>query len=83
MNDQMGDEICFERWLWSYVPCHWKGWAILLLYLAPSGAVIGLLVCTAHLLAREWITDLVVIPFILALFSLNRIAKRHSRSFSG
>lgn len=83
MNNQTDDEIWFERWLWSYVPCHWKGWAVLFLHLAPFGAVIGLVVFVANLLEREWISDLVVIPFIVALFSLSRIAKRRSRPFGG
>jgi hypothetical protein len=26
-TNQQGREIWFDRWLWSYMPCHWKGWA--------------------------------------------------------
>lgn len=79
MTTPAQDEIWFERWLWSYVPCHWKGWAVMAMHMAPLGVAIALLIVAANSLHREWITDLVLIPFLAAFFSLSRIAKRHSR----
>ena len=28
-TNPQGREIWFDRWLWSYMPCHWKGWAVI------------------------------------------------------
>jgi hypothetical protein len=28
-RNRQGREIWFDRVLWSYMPCNWKGWAVL------------------------------------------------------
>jgi len=77
----MADEVWFERWLWSYIPCHWKGWAILFTHVLLVLAAIGLLILTASQFERPWINDLDIIPFAIGLVSLMRICKRHSNPF--
>lgn len=83
MSNHTDNEIWFERWLWSYMPCHWKGWAIVILHIVATLAVAGLLTLAADHFQREWISDLAIIPLLAALFSLNRISKRHSRPIEG
>jgi len=75
----MEREIWFEKALWSYVPCHWKGFAVIAAFTFPT--VIGVLL-------GQWALDLTGhsnvnwLPFPLffvpALFSLLAIAKCHS-----
>jgi hypothetical protein len=31
-----GREIWFERVLWSYMPCHWKGVAVMAVVIVPT-----------------------------------------------
>ena len=74
-----GREIWFERLLWSWVPCHWKGWAMI------GGFVAAMLACTSVL---EWISSamgkpdavwpsLVIVPLLALSWWL---AERHSPS---
>jgi len=35
-------EIWFEKWLWSYMPCHWKGVAAMIAVITPTLAAIFL-----------------------------------------
>ena len=78
LNSQ-GREIWFERVLWSWIPCHWKGWA------AIAGVVVGGL---ASLALLTWIAAamshpdanwpfLVIVPFVGLGWWL---AERHSPS---
>jgi hypothetical protein len=71
-------EVWFERCWWSYMPCHWKGWALI------AAFVVGTLVsCRGLDLALsvighpDWafVADL---PFIPALILLWLSAERHS-----
>ena len=75
----MNGEIWFEKVLWSYMPCHWKGWA----------ALVGIIVFTVTMIllgqmtfdALHW-SNLDWLPFPLFFFPawlwLLTIAKRHS-----
>ena len=38
----MEREIWFEKWLWSYMPCHWKGVAALFAVIALTLAAMFL-----------------------------------------
>lgn len=83
MNNPTDNEIWFERWLWSYMPCHWKGWIIVILHIAATLAMASLLTLAANHFQQEWISDLAIIPLVAALFSLSLISKRHSPPFEG
>jgi len=37
----MEREIWFEKWLWSYMPCHWKGVAALFAVIALTLAAMS------------------------------------------
>ncbi len=78
MSSPAQTEIWFERWLWSYMPCHWKGWAIVVLHIAAVLGMANLLNLAANHFQRDWLADLAIIPLIAALISLDRISKRHS-----
>ena len=74
----MEREIWFEKILWSYMPCHWKGWAAMMAIMAPTALAILLAehVAKAHGYKHD---DWLVIPIFLAgWFSLLSITKRHS-----
>jgi hypothetical protein len=70
----MDREIWFDKVLWSYMPCHWKGVAALLAVTAPT--------LTAIFLARHVVgdgADWLQIPIFLAgLLTMLVICKRHS-----
>jgi len=69
----MEREIWFEKWLWSYMPCHWKG-------VAAMFAVIALTLA-AMFLIRYAVGDVdwLEIPvFFAGLFTMHMICKRHS-----
>jgi hypothetical protein len=72
-------EVWFEKVAWSYVPCHWKGFAVLAAIIIPTAAAI---LVTQSALDRIGYSsaDLLVFAtfFVPALFSLLVIAKRHS-----
>ena len=75
----MKREIWFEKVLWSYMPCHWKGWAIL--FAIALLTVIAIMLTQKALAAfghsdADWLPW--VIFFLPALVSLMAIAKRHS-----
>ncbi|MCJ2187771.1 hypothetical protein [Novosphingobium beihaiensis] len=76
-------EIWFEQWLWSYMPCHWKGWAIVILHIAAVLTMVSLPNLAASHFRQGWIAHLAIIPLVAALFSLNRISKRHCRPSGG
>jgi hypothetical protein len=75
----MDREIWFEKVLWSYMPCHWKGWAVLFAFIFPT--VIAIIVTQKALVASghsdvDWLPWLIF--FLPALVSLMAITKRHS-----
>lgn len=75
----MEREVWFEKILWSYMPCHWKGVAVMAAFIIPTVVAI---------LAGQWMLDVIGyrsadwLPFPLfffpAFFSLLVVAKRHS-----
>jgi len=46
--NQSGREIWFDRVLWSYMPCNWKGWALIAAGAAAANAIVWLLICLLH-----------------------------------
>ena len=75
----MQREVWFEKVTWSYMPCHWKGFAVMAVIIFPTVAAI---ILTQMLLNSfgyghaEWLPF--VIFFIPALSFLLGVAKRHS-----
>ncbi len=73
-------EIWFERWLWSYIPCHWKGWLFVFFLASCCLAGIGLLSLIASWVGHpDWG---VWIPFpvvIIAVWIAEDVASDHSR----
>lgn len=75
----MRREIWFHRTLWSYIPCHWKGWAVIIAFVLPVGLGSSL---GASVLDRFGFPEADWLPFLLlflpAWLLLLMIAKRHS-----
>jgi len=74
----MEREIWFEKILWSYMPCHWKGWAAMAAVMAPTLAAIFLARHMAFALGYENDGWLVLPIFLSGWLSMLFIAKRHS-----
>jgi hypothetical protein len=78
--NRKGREIWFERWMWSYIPCHWKGWAI-----GALGVIAGvLLTLILPLIVRtfghpEWDSAMSSAGIIACVVGLDRIAARHAQ----
>jgi peptidoglycan/LPS O-acetylase OafA/YrhL len=78
-RNREGREIWFDRVLWSWVPCHWKGWALILGVVAAANASFWLLIWVSGEMNKAnagW-PYLVLIPFIALGWWL---AERHSPS---
>jgi hypothetical protein len=75
----MDHEIWFEKVLWSYMPCHWKGWATIAVIIFPTVALIliaqSMLSGLGYYRAADLSFFVFFIPAWVALFA---IAKRHS-----
>lgn len=75
----MQREVWFSNVAWSYMPCHWKGFAVMAVTIFPTVAAI---VLTQRLLSSlgygraEWLAF--VIFFVPAWLFLLGVAKRHS-----
>lgn len=74
----MQREIWFDKVLWSYMPCHWKGWATLFAFIIPT--VLTIILGRAALVYLGWqsIDELPVLLIVPAVLWLSAIAKRHS-----
>jgi hypothetical protein len=76
-RNKQGREIWFDRWLWSYMPCHWKGWVLLL------GSVI---IVNASVWLLMWLTNADADdprPFLalpVGIIALLIVVERHSPS---
>lgn len=75
----MSNEIWFEKWLWSYVPCHPKGFALIFALVVTFLASLGILKVLAALLNAPWIAYLSAAPFVVLLIFGLKVAERHSR----
>jgi hypothetical protein len=54
-------EIWFDKVLWSYIPCHWKGWAVSVAFVLPTvlGSLLGQSIldhlgCPKQIGCRSW-----------------------------
>ncbi len=75
----MPEEPWFVKIGWSYVPCHWKGFAFITALVALFLTSVGILHLLAELLNTPWISDLSVASFAAVLLVGLRTAERHSR----
>ena len=75
----MQREVWFEKIGWSYMPCHWKGWAILLAFIIPAALVIlfaqSMLDAAGYGNADPIAFAVIFLPVWLSLL---HITKRHS-----
>ncbi|MBB4155290.1 hypothetical protein GGQ80_003210 [Sphingomonas jinjuensis] len=75
----MRREIWFYKLLWSYIPCHWKGWAVIAaaVCFVDLGSSLG-----QSTLDHFGYPEADWVPFLLLFFpawiALLVIAKRHS-----
>ena len=74
----MSDDSWFVKVGWSYVPCHWKGFALICALVAVFFASFGILRLLAVLLSAPWISYLSVVAFAVVLLLGLRTAERHS-----
>jgi hypothetical protein len=75
-----GREIWFSRMLWSYMPCHWKGWLFLIaLALLGNGAVQGGAWLATEAGHPQWSEFSWASLVVLIVFSW-WVAERHSPS---
>lgn len=74
----MSEEIWFRKWLWSYVPVHWKGLALMFGAIVSVFACFGVLVIAAERFESPGIAFTIPVPFLYILITTLRIARRHS-----
>lgn len=73
-------EIWFERWLWSYMPCHWKGWLFLAVVTAAALAATGLSFFVSSALGHaEWGDWAELGVFAVAFIVLQTVSSKRSR----
>ena len=75
----MDREIWFEKVGWNYMPCHWKGWAVMAAVVVPAVSLSMLsewaLRSSGYRVAADFVF---LIIFGLGYISLWTITKRHS-----
>jgi len=76
-RNRQGREIWFDRWLWGYMPCHWKGWLLTLGGIFTVNASIWLLIWLLHAQGDDQRPFLALPIGIIAILLL---AERHSPS---
>lgn len=74
----MEREIWFEKWAWSYVPCHWKGCAAMTAVIMPTIATILLVHSAADAVGFPYADWLDLAIFLVGWITIMGIAKRHS-----
>jgi hypothetical protein len=71
-------EIWFDRMGLSYVPCHLKGVGVLAAGVAVAFAGVFVTHRILQFLGYPELDYLAIVPFLITLFCLMRIARRHS-----
>ena len=72
-----GREIWFERWLWSYMPIHWKGWGLMLVVILAANACVWLGLGVISWLGRpDWepFPFLALLPWVIVMWI---VTERH------
>ena len=79
MSSEPQAEIWFYRWQWSYLPCHWKGWAIM------GGTILVVLVVNLLLLpalvtlSEDGQNIAFFVSIVLAIVLMEIVARKHMR----
>lgn len=76
---RMSQDPWFVKTSWSYVPCQWKGFALIFALVAVFLASFGIFKLLAALLGAPWISYLSAASFAVILLVGLRTAERHSR----
>ncbi len=71
------NEIWFERWMWSYMPCHWKGWCLLAVMIFV--VIVANVAIIPFVISEPSLDFAFIISVGLALVALSKIARNHSR----
>ena len=71
------NEIWFERWMWSYMPCHWKGWCLLAVMIFV--VIVANVAIIPFVISEPSLDFAFIISVGLALAALSKIARNHSR----
>lgn len=74
----MEKEIWFDKILWSYFPCHWKGWLSLFATVFAAVVSIFILRFITTLSGRPDLQDLAYLAFFPFFIIFMILAKRHS-----
>ena len=74
----MGPEIWYRKWLFGYVPVHWKGLALIFGAVATVLACFVILVLAAQYWQRPAIAFTIPVPFLYVLITTLKIARRHA-----
>ena len=76
--ERMEREIWFEKFLWSYMPCHWKGVAAMISVVVPTVAAIILAPHAVYAIGYENGEWLQILIFFSGWITMLIICKRHS-----
>jgi hypothetical protein len=74
----MKQEIWFEKVLWSYMPCHWKGLVFTVILAASTVLVIFSVKAVLSYFELQRAEDLSFLLIPAAVLYCLRVAKRHS-----
>jgi hypothetical protein len=76
-RNRQGREVWFDRWFWSYMPCHWKGWVLIASVAMLVSAAVWALIVMLHPQDGDPRPFLVLpVGFVV----LRVLAERHSTS---
>jgi hypothetical protein len=79
-DHNMEREIWFERWLGSWMPCHWKGVVVLFAVITATLATYFLAQHAADAMGYRNLADWLIFPIlVIGLIALELICRRHSR----
>ena len=73
-----GREIWFERWLWSYMPCHWKGWALIAVFALGINMLFWVLSWAVAALGHADWNWVEFVPVVAGFLWLWTITERHT-----
>lgn len=74
----MPDEIWFRKWLWSYVPVHWKGLVLIFATVVAVLTSFAGLVILADVFNWPALAFTIPVPFAFIVLRALAIARRHS-----
>ena len=75
---RQGREVWYQRALWNFWPCHWKGWLVDLTITAITLAAVFGLNGLADDLGHSDLDWIVVLPILAGVAVQHLIAQRHA-----